>query len=194
VETWLIPYIPAGSTALDVGANHGTWSRFLAERFTTVYAIEPNPSLHEELGALAENVRLIPAGAWSISTWHDFGLFEDDQHTSAVDYAGGSNRRVPAEHVPWFCQRLDEMALDGHVGFMKIDVEGAEVEVLHGAASILEIDRPVVIVEIHTEDNGAVVSDYLKQWEYRLIDVRSPALPVDSDLWRINYWIVGVPQ
>ncbi|MNI90505.1 hypothetical protein D3C73_1480330 [compost metagenome] len=44
--------------------------------------------------------------------------------------------------------RLDTLLADWpRVDFMKVDVEGAEEAMIHGAASVLERDRPAMVLE-----------------------------------------------
>jgi hypothetical protein len=59
--------------------------------------------------------------------------------------------------------------------FIKLDVEGAEPLVLDGAESILETDRPKLLIEVHTEqklnDFGRTQADVyqtLNEYEYEL--------------------------
>ncbi len=60
---------------------------------------------------------------------------------------------------------LDSQDL-GSVGFVKIDVEGHEPEVLAGAAGTLVHDRPIVLLEIeHQFHAGASIEDVFRQVE-----------------------------
>lgn len=61
------------------------------------------------------------------------------------------------------------------VDAITIDVEGAELAVLHGAAGILKRDRPLVWVSIHPEQldslyglKRADVLDFLRSWDYEI--------------------------
>lgn len=49
---------------------------------------------------------------------------------------------------------------------IKIDVEGAESEVLKGAVDILQTRRPALIVKVHTADEHAAVSQILDDTSY----------------------------
>ncbi len=64
--------------------------------------------------------------------------------------------------VPTF--RLDDL-VDGPVGFLKMDVEGAEGRVVRGATRIIEQNRPIVTTELKEEMlqrvSGRSVADYL---------------------------------
>lgn len=193
-ERWLEPYLPAGGgVAVDVGANHGTWSAWLAARFAKVYAVEPNPALLPALNAIAPNVEVIPVGAWDRAQWHDFAIYEQDVHLSAKFYNGGINTRQPLGTVHLWCQPLDEMPIEGRVEFVKVDTEAAEVEVLRGAQRMIQHDRPRMIVEVHTEANGVWVETAMQGWGYRVRVVRHPYYAPVAPLWAMHYWMVCEP-
>jgi FkbM family methyltransferase len=64
--------------------------------------------------------------------------------------------------------RLDDV-VDGNIGFIKIDVDGHEFSVLHGAASIINGCRPVLLVECedrHNPGGPAKLFKYMKELNY----------------------------
>ena len=60
---------------------------------------------------------------------------------------------------------LDDFALGG-VDFIKIDVEGHEVEVLLGAAATIERCRPMVLIELKKE-HVAEVDAWFRKLDYK---------------------------
>jgi hypothetical protein len=73
--------------------------------------------------------------------------------------------------------RLDDLVGEQHVDFLKIDVEGWELEVLAGAAGVLS-RRPKVLVELHNyrfEEPERAAS--------KLLEVLSPS--------RYRLWVQG---
>ncbi len=197
-ESWLEAYIPErGGVAVDVGANHGEWTRELARRFETVYAVEPNPALCEELLAIGGNVEVLPVGAWNAPEWYDFTTYAQDVHTSAFFNHGGINTGAPTGQVRLWCQPIDEMPIEGRVDFIKIDVEGAEREVALGAERTIQHDRPRMIIEAHTYLKGLMVEQLLRAWGYAVAPVRHPAyteVPGDVTYWDEHYWLVCDPN
>lgn len=197
-EAWLEQYLPTyGGVAVDVGANHGGWTRDLARRFETVYAVEPNPALGEELLAIGGNVEVLAVGAWRVPEWYEFTTYAQDLHLSAFFDHGGINTGEPIGSVRLWCQPIDEMPIEGRVDFIKIDVEGAEGEVLLGAERTIQHDRPRMIIEVHTYLKGLMIEGLLKVWDYAVTAVRHPAyteVPGDVTLWDDHYWLVCDPN
>lgn len=194
LEPFLDDYIPGGGdVALDVGANRGAWSAYLAQRFDDVYAVEPTPALHDALRVLAPNVTLLPFAAWSVAERRTFTQFAHDANTSGV---GGWTGIMAGPVVGSFeaeCLPIDVMPIDGHVGFIKIDTEGAEVEVVRGAEQTILHDRPRIIIEVHTAANGAELARMFDAIGYRLTLVRHPYY-APGDPWRQeHYWLICEP-
>ena len=69
--------------------------------------------------------------------------------------------------------RLDDLDLDD-VGFIKIDVEGHELDLLAGARNFFSINRPACIIECR-EKNRRQVEDYFCGLDvgYRLINTKA---------------------
>jgi FkbM family methyltransferase len=142
--------VPAGSTALDVGANIGFFSmRFARWVGPTgrVIAIEPEARNVASLRARVERAGLS-------------GVVECIQ-AAAADRAGLLRLAVtpghPGDHhlaesgEPIEAVTLDELTEreTRRVSLVKIDVQGAEALVIAGARRLLEEQRPAVFVEVH---------------------------------------------
>jgi FkbM family methyltransferase len=140
-------------TVVDVGANLGYYS-LLASRLVgpdgRVVALEPNSENCRllvsslRLHAIA-NVEVIPVAADAATGWAYF--------STHVGSNGGliDDRDLlthPGVVVPTFA--LDDI-VDGPIGFLKMDVEGAEGRVVEGAARLIERDRPIVTTELKDE-------------------------------------------
>jgi FkbM family methyltransferase len=160
-------YCRPGMTVVDVGANLGYFT-LLAARLVgpsgRVVALEPNSeNCRLLLSSLRlsgiSNVDLLPVAAdekpgWAYYSTHvgsNGGLIDDGDLLSRLGTV-----------VPTF--RLDDL-VDEPVGFLKMDVEGAEGRVVLGATRIIERDRPIVTTELKEEMLRRVsdrsVADYL---------------------------------
>jgi FkbM family methyltransferase len=125
--------------AIDVGGHVGLWSFYLAKRFERVEAFEPMPP-HRE--CFAENIK-----APNVNL-HACALGSTEGVARLTTYAGNSGHSHIAEggEIVASMRPLDNFFFED-LGFLKIDTEGYELEVLRGAVETLKRCRPVIIVE-----------------------------------------------
>jgi FkbM family methyltransferase len=140
-------FIDPTKDILDIGANLGNHT-VIFSTYTQgiVHAFEPQPLVHALLeknirANHCTNVRTYPFGASDVDA--DFCM--------NADYASPDNHgafRI-CEHgdLKITCKRLDSLHL-GKIGFIKMDVEGHELEALRGLAATLQ-QRPTLMLEIH---------------------------------------------
>jgi FkbM family methyltransferase len=143
-------HVHPGTTVIDVGANIGFFTtRFArwASEEGRVLAIEPEAA---NLHSLKRRLARHPQGA-RVTVIE--GVAEEKTGTSKLvrnpDHPG--DHKLGPEGEPVRGWTLDDL-VSAHecppVSLIKIDVQGAELKVLRGAAGLLERDRPVLFVEI----------------------------------------------
>lgn len=148
--------------AVDVGANVGIFTRYLSRHFAETHAVEPIPHLARRLMAIAprkvkvHNCALGAAdGEITIRTPVDaLGRRMDALSTAALqnDFALFGHDQSVATVVQQ--ARLSELfSSQARVGFVKIDVEGFENEVLAGATELIKRDHPIFLIEISKTHN-----------------------------------------
>lgn len=131
-------------SAVDVGANFGAYTYWLAKGARTV-AIEPLPKCATFLRSAFPEVEVVEV---ALSDRNGQGHMEVESrvgrevHTEAKLRMGG----VIPETRAVLVRRLDDLGIE-RIGFVKIDTEGHELAVLHGASRTLDIDRPVLLIE-----------------------------------------------
>lgn len=154
-ELKLLPFlVDPARDAIDVGANKGVWTHLLARRARRVHAFEPNPKLFGVLRrGLAANAEAHPVAAADRDGEAELRIprgpkgYSNQRASLSPAQAGDSYGSVT---VP--VRRLDSYGFRD-IGFIKIDVEGYEAEVIAGAAELIARERPVLVVEmeeIHT--------------------------------------------
>lgn len=168
--------------SLDIGANAGIYSLLLQDQSLSVVAFEPNPVLAREL---TRRFR------YSNVTVSDFALGDQNGVAELMVPSAGEIKLVgwgrlvqfpdklvwrgfpitSVERIPVNVRRLDDLRLRG-IGFIKVDVEGAESQVLAGAEQTLRTDRPNMIVEIegrHQPRGGSIyrVFDQIREIGYQ---------------------------
>ena len=149
----------AGDTAIDAGAHIGFFTMQMAAMVGAaghVYAFEPfdpNAELLEQ--SIVENrfsdrvvFRRAAVGSASgtatltfpIETLNSGGAYLLRDGT--LPLPGNLRKNVPLV-------ALDDVALRRPVRLIKMDVEGAEPQVIRGAARLLREDRPIILSELH---------------------------------------------
>lgn len=176
-ETGLLKHLcEPGSIAMDVGANYGVYAHNLLAYAEVVHAFEPLPELADLLESAFR-------GIGSRVIVHRLALSDRDGSVvlrSPIGMPGRSTIELsnllesdilpgtPIRTCTVARRRADTLDL-GQVGFIKIDVEGHELEVLIGAQEILEHYRPSLLIEIeerHRSGSVNAVTDYLEDFGY----------------------------
>lgn len=157
-----------GQTVVDLGANVGAFSIFAALAGANgVHAYEPGAA---NLQALAENIKvneLEQQVLVSSEAVYDGSTCELAFHAGPAGGEGGSYtlERDGDDEVVVPAIGLDEVVeRAGHVGILKMDVEGAEAAILAGAseATWQRIDR--IVLEFHGHGTGAASALLEGEW------------------------------
>jgi FkbM family methyltransferase len=180
VEPWLSDHLPSGGRlALDIGANVGSYTRLLAERFDAVHAFEPGPAsgeLHRCCDG-NERVRIIDAAVGARAGELNLKLYAHHTHASAFadDVLDTITRGASTGSMRVPVVASDELGYPlAPVDFVKIDTEGYECEVLQGARQTLELNMPALLVEIHADRNGVWCAQFLAELGYTLTRIAHP--------------------
>lgn len=160
-------YVKPGSVALDIGGHIGTHTLNLSRLVGdtgTVYVFEPQHKMfcelainmhlnerknikyfHNALGAEEKWIKMhIPEEQWTLR----FGptCINEGHGTVTLDLESSGD---PTKMI-----RLDDLGIDG-ISLIKMDVEGFEMEVIKGGKDTILRNKPVMIVEIFTDDKTA---------------------------------------
>lgn len=149
---FLASRVRRASVIVEAGANVGNhavyYSLFLAPR--RIVVMEPSP---EAAPILMANLALNESGAFDRSHL-GVGLAAKPARFSidtVEEHNLGASRLVPDPAGAIEAAPLDFLEV-GDAGFVKIDVEGMELEVLQGARRTLERSRPDLLVEVLREN------------------------------------------
>ena len=148
-----------GDTAIDVGGHIGFFTMHMAAAVGPagrVYAFEPFDANAEMLErSIAENrfgdrvvFQRAAVGAatgtatltFPVETLNSGGAYL--LREGAAPLTGNQKQEVPVV-------ALDALHIRRPVRFIKMDVEGAEPQVVRGAVRLLEEDRPIILSEVH---------------------------------------------
>lgn len=205
-------YLKSGMTVLDIGAHHGLYSLLASIKVGSrgrVFSFEPSPRECKVLRMnlvlnWARNVKVQSIALGSKSGESDLYLVETQEsgcnslRPPVVDSAT-SRVRVPVVTLDEFLSNTNLRTVD----FIKLDVEGAELDVLTGAQQFLRRGpRPVILVEVYdirTQPWGYSANQivkFLEQYEYLwfALEFRGSVVPIAHDLKAYDANLVAIPR
>lgn len=147
---------------VDVGCfSAGTIKDFIKlcdGRYKRIYGIEADKACYQKISDYFsktenENICLVNKGAWSKSGKLSFHS-DANGSISQIHESGESEIDVST---------IDEIVQSDKVTFIKMDIEGAELEALHGAANTIRANKPRLAISIyHKPEDIADIPAYIK--------------------------------
>lgn len=177
----LFPRLGSRALCLDVGANVGNHSAYFADQFDRVIAFEPNRRAFYLLQANAMLFDNIEPRAYGLSSTE--GTATATYDSSSVGAASISIDRAGAFTTEFQLKRLDDVLSDAEksqVSFVKIDVEGHELEVLQGARDTIRASKPVIVLEaLQTEIEAGTTPpiEFLRSQGYAHLHILADTAP-----------------
>ena len=166
-----IVHFKNGEVMVELGGNNGeTLEEFLklCPDYCSVYCFEPDDicfSHLEKIQKIHHDIHIVHKGAWSNSG------------TLAFLSDGGAGRAhliVDADELPSCAFQIEVVAVDDvikeKITYMKMDIEGAELEALKGAKEQIKKNKPTLAVCVyHRAEDLLEIPAYLKSLvpEYR---------------------------
>lgn len=153
---------------IDVGANIGlyTWTFLSHVPGGRVIAVEPDPAsaalLHATACRWRRSAELHPVALSNVEGVADFHVDTIGGHRSSLVNA------TSGEVVTVRTRRLDDIVERRQIELIKIDVEGAEENVLAGAQETIERQHPTLIVECF--HHPPVCLESLVRLDYEFLD------------------------
>ena len=145
-ETWLDEFRERAlqgrcDLAVDIGANCGEWTAWMAEHFKVVVAIEPDPRAFDVLSSRKlENVVCINGAVADVAGTAVLHMRESPLQSCLlkdhpIGIAGQPDPPIVQEHEVTVITLDQVMEVGrGEIDFVKMDIEGAEAAVLPAAS------------------------------------------------------------
>lgn len=182
---------PDNVVCLDIGANIGVISQALLCTGARVYAFEPQPQIFELLKENCGNTRNTNFILHNTAVGAVVGMANMPKvHYSSKGNFGGLGIGTPSIYgnitVPVIT--IDSLTIPD-IGFIKIDVEGYELEVLQGAEATIRECRPIMYIEDDRGDKSRALRQYIEYLGYEF-EEHQPALYRENNFFGLkkNVW------
>jgi len=176
------------TNCVDVGSHKGEFLKlFLKYSPTgTHFAFEPLPDFYQQL---EKNFSPLGCKIFNVALSNKQGETEFTHNVSNPAYSGFRERTY--EHDNEVIQKIKVAtnSLDAiippeiNIGFIKIDVEGAELGVLQGAQRVIEHSKPVIVFE-----HGLGAADH---YNTTPADIHSLLTNIGMDIFTLKSFLKG---
>ena len=176
-------FIKPGTDSIDVGVYRGVYSYEMSKYSKKVHSFEPNPLIfkyiNKNLKKISNNIDLYN---FALSNENKVSNLRIPIRNKKIDkenyeehYLMGRatvhelNNFQNYEKFEITLKKIDDFNFDNEISFMKIDVEGHEIEVIEGGKLFIKKNKPVLLVEIeerHSKKNIHHSIDYINGLGY----------------------------
>jgi FkbM family methyltransferase len=173
----IVSSLKEGMTFLDVGTNVGYYTLLGARCVGTsgkVVALEPDPEVLAVLRRnietnMLENVQVVHGAASGTCGRAKLGRARSSSYSTGLYCEDAATWiEVPRYSLDAVVSELEIGAID----LVKLDVEGAELEVIEGMSTILRVNRPMVIMELHGHPDGVKAHPAIQKLKHAGYNVR----------------------
>ena len=142
-------YMDKQHSVIDVGGATGMYASYFAQHAKTVYSFEAVLPVYQQLEKIKEKYPNVLTFNKAVTKSNGTKTFYVDDkrlsNSSFQDLVGGQKITVPTV-------ALDNLGFTD-VNFIKIDVEGCELDVLYGAKKLIDDYKPTCMVEVYEKFN-----------------------------------------
>ena len=172
-------FVNPGDLAIDVGANIGVITLFLSRLVGDsgcVYSIEPNPMTFEILSHNVSKLKLNNVNLlnYGISDKNRLAIMEVPKYDNSGNenfyqsmIVDSSKKNNLLRHYKVELKSLDCLLseISQKVSFVKIDVEGHELQAIKGAMQLINQFKPALLIEVSgdPDDKGSATNNLFEQ-------------------------------
>ncbi|MGG6239024.1 FkbM family methyltransferase [Nodosilinea sp. AN01ver1] len=197
-QIFYISYLKKGMTVFDVGANIGELS-LLFSRFVgtsgKVHAFEASSNTFQRLLGICKHanrsqIQINHCAVADVEAIMSLNVY-DEQHSGWSSLANRQLEQYGINVTPVFCEEVSSITLDNyckfndikHIDLLKIDVEGAEYQVMLGAKELFQNQQVKCCVfefgatTFDMENTPQEIESFLTSCNYKITNV-VPGNPV----------------
>jgi len=172
--------------SVDVGVYRGVYSYRLSQITKHVHAFEPNPLIYpyleKNLTKIIKNISLYNIavsenkGVANLRIPNRFNTLNKNNYEEMYKLGASTiHKKNELNNDTYISKEVEKNKLDNllenkKIGFIKIDVEGHEKNVIIGASKIIKKNKPVLLVEIeekHTQDKVINIINFINTFGYK---------------------------
>ncbi len=172
--------VDISKASIDIGVYRGVYSYFLSKKCKYVYAFEANPLLFSKLVDGFKNIKNIKIENVAISSEsgetelripiRDITASFDNEEkyklgTATIHKINNLENEIFETIKSINKISLDDYKFEHHIGFIKIDVEGHELDILRGAKKLIAKNMPTMLIEIETRHSGVPLNVAINEVE-----------------------------
>ncbi len=174
VEEAILPiFLNQTTESVDVGANYGRYTVLMSLFSQHVHSFEPSPQCIKYLENLClPNVSIYPRALSSNEGFDQY--FAPIKEGTPFSSHGSLEQSVLTAYRDVDTIKVAKSTLDSlsakRISFVKIDVEGHEMEVLSGGQNLISEQQPIFMVEVeerHKPGNVVKIKDFFDKFNYQ---------------------------
>lgn len=171
--------------SLDIGSNIGVMAQMFEHYGYPCVAFEPQPEIHK---LLVKNFKGETHNC-ALGSAEGTAQMPRLRYGARYNYGGMSlNTRSELGSYPVPLKTLDSFKFE-NVGFIKLDVEGWEEEVLKGAIETISKYRPIMYIEDDRQEKSISLRKYISELGYSIEESRPPLYRPNNFFGkRVNVW------
>jgi len=173
----ILSYAKRGMCVFDIGAHLGYYSLLLAKCVGPAGRVVSFEAAPKNFSKLQRNIlinKLDNVQLMNLAVFSKSGMI--GMSVSPTDNGSGDwsiSRQLQGDSIQVQTISLDQFSEANHIlpDFIKIDVEGAEYDVLMGGRETIARSQPIMLIELHHFDadiSANRVPDLLSKWNYRI--------------------------
>lgn len=135
---------------VDAGAFDGQTSSMFARwagKYKKIFVLEPDPKNREKcrktLETMSAEYELLPFGAWNKSEQLSFA-----SGLNGLSHISGNEEKISEKQIKIQADKLDNL-IHERVSFIKMDIEGAELNAIKGAEKIIKTYKPKLAICVY---------------------------------------------
>jgi len=197
--------VPQDLDSIDVGVYRGVYTYQLANLSKHVHAFEPNPLIFKYLDTnlrkIIKNLTLYnvalsdqnSTAKLKIPNRHNISNknnYEELYKLGCATIHKENNVEINFTDFTVNTKKLDDILIEKKIGFIKIDVEGHEQNVLEGSMNLIKKYKPNLLIEIekrHSNKNVGDTIEYINKLGYKSYFFNGKDLVKTSSLTNLNF-------